>query len=116
MNISAAQARLHLRISSFSLPVTVLEGQEALSEPFDFQIEILVDRGFSVVDNLGLPGVVTIVGKDEIDPGLGHISTVSPIACALLTRMVGDLTIALMPGGEEELEVLSISYPPGERP
>lgn len=54
---------------------------------------------------------VTIVGKDEIDPGAGCISSDSPIGLALLGRKVGDLPVVHMPGGEEELEVLSISYP-----
>ncbi|HEY9163040.1 MAG TPA: transcription elongation factor GreB [Magnetovibrio sp.] len=54
---------------------------------------------------------VTLVGKDEIDPSAGLISSDSPIGKALLGRKVGDLPIVHMPGGEEELEVLAISYP-----
>lgn len=54
---------------------------------------------------------VTIVGKDEIDPSAGLISSDSPIGIALLGRKVGDLPIVHMPGGEEELEVLAISFP-----
>lgn len=54
---------------------------------------------------------VTIVGKDEIDPSAGRISSDSPIGIALLGRKVGDLPIVHMPGGEEELEVLAISFP-----
>ncbi len=54
---------------------------------------------------------VTIVGKDEIDPSAGRISVDSPIARALMTRRVGDLSMVDMPSGEEELEVLAISYP-----
>lgn len=61
----------------------------------------------------GSTKTITIVGKDEIDPGLGHISTDSPIARALMGRKVGDLPVAHMPGGEEELEILGISYPQG---
>jgi transcription elongation factor GreB len=54
---------------------------------------------------------VTIVGKDEIDPSAGRISSDSPIGIALLGRKVGDLPIVHIPGGEEELEVLAISFP-----
>lgn len=54
---------------------------------------------------------VTIVGRDEIDPGRGQISGDSPIGRALMGRGVGDLPLVVMPGGEEELEILSIAYP-----
>ena len=59
----------------------------------------------------GTKQTVTIVGADEIDPGQGCISPSSPIGRALLNRRVGDLPMAHMPGGEEELEVLKITYP-----
>ena len=54
---------------------------------------------------------VTIVGKDETDPSNGHISMDSPIARALLKKTVGQLAPVMTPGGEDELEVLEISYP-----
>ena len=75
MEVCAAQAQLHLHIGSLSLPVTALEGQEALSEPFKFQIEVLAQRGFSVTGNLGLPGVVTIGGKDGIKREVAGVVT-----------------------------------------
>ncbi|MBF0247703.1 MAG: transcription elongation factor GreB [Alphaproteobacteria bacterium] len=55
---------------------------------------------------------VTIVGRDETDPGRGLISMDSPIGRALLKRRVGDLVAVRTPGGEDELEILNISYPP----
>ena len=54
---------------------------------------------------------VTLVGSDETEPSQGRISTDSPIGTALLNKTVGDLVIVDTPGGEDELEVLSISYP-----
>ncbi|MEG3619909.1 transcription elongation factor GreB [Magnetovibrio sp. PR-2] len=54
---------------------------------------------------------VTIVGKDETDPANGHISMDSPIARAVLKKRVGDLAPVMTPGGEDELEILAISYP-----
>lgn len=54
---------------------------------------------------------VTIVGKDETDPSNGHISMDSPIARALLKKSVGQLAPVMTPGGEDELEILEISYP-----
>jgi len=54
---------------------------------------------------------VTIVGKDETDPSQGLISMDSPIGRALMKKSMGDLVNVLTPAGEEELEVMSISYP-----
>ncbi|PHS79457.1 MAG: transcription elongation factor GreB [Rhodospirillaceae bacterium] len=54
---------------------------------------------------------ITIVGKDETEPNLGRISLDSPVGRALMKKSVGDLVIVHTPAGEEELEVISISYP-----
>lgn len=54
---------------------------------------------------------VTIVGKDETEPSLGRISLDSPVGRALMQKSVGDLVMVQTPGGEEELEVIHISYP-----
>jgi transcription elongation factor GreB len=55
---------------------------------------------------------VTIVGIDELDPLKGKISWVSPVARALTKAREGDLVTLQTPLGAEELEVLSVSYPP----
>jgi transcription elongation factor GreB len=55
--------------------------------------------------------IVSIVGKDETEPSLGRISMDSPIGRALMNKAVGDLVNVHMPSGEEEIEVMSISYP-----
>jgi len=54
---------------------------------------------------------VTIIGKDETDPASGRISMDSPVGRALLKKAVGDLVMVTTPGGEEELEILAITYP-----
>ncbi|PCI40272.1 MAG: transcription elongation factor GreB [Rhodospirillaceae bacterium] len=54
---------------------------------------------------------ITIVGKDETEPNRGHISLDSPVGRALMKKSVGDLVMVHTPAKEEELEVLSISYP-----
>jgi transcription elongation factor GreB len=51
-----------------------------------------------------------IVGVDEADPGQGRIAFVAPLARALLGRHVGDVVTFSTPRGEEELEILTISY------
>jgi transcription elongation factor GreB len=52
-----------------------------------------------------------IVGVDEVDPAQGRISWVSPVAKALLKRRAGDTVTVRTPAGEEELEILEITYP-----
>lgn len=53
---------------------------------------------------------VSIVGVDEVDPGRGRVSWVSPIARALLRRQPGDSVRLATPGGAEEIEVLEVRY------
>jgi len=54
---------------------------------------------------------VTIVGVDEVDPGQGRVSWISPIARALLKARAGDRVLLRTPGGDEHIEVLEVSYP-----
>jgi transcription elongation factor GreB len=62
-------------------------------------------------DNKGAETTVTILGVDEADSARGQISWVSPIARALLKARVGDVVRLLVPGGVQELEILSVAYP-----
>ncbi len=55
---------------------------------------------------------VTIAGVDEARLDQGEISLVSPVARALLRAEVGDLVTVRKPGGQEEIEILAITYPP----
>lgn len=51
-----------------------------------------------------------IVGQDELDPSRGYISWISPLARALMGKATGDAVRVQTPGGEEEYEVLEVSY------
>ena len=51
-----------------------------------------------------------IVGPDETDASLGHISIDSPLARALLKKRVDDEVEATLPGGIESFAVLDVSY------
>lgn len=51
-----------------------------------------------------------IVGQDELDPGTGYISWISPLAKALLGKSEGSVIRVSTPGGEEEYEIVSVSY------
>jgi transcription elongation factor GreB len=58
----------------------------------------------------GAERTVTIVGADEVDPGRGRVSWISPIARALLKAREGEKVLLRTPGGEERLEILEVTY------
>lgn len=62
-------------------------------------------------DEQGQETTVTIMGVDEADSVRGQISWISPVARALIKARVGDVVRLAVPGGQQELEVLSVSYP-----
>ncbi|MDB5971780.1 MAG: greB [Hydrocarboniphaga sp.] len=51
-----------------------------------------------------------IVGPDEAGEGPGYISVDSPLARALLGKQEGEVFTVRLPGGETELEIISVSY------
>jgi transcription elongation factor GreB len=53
---------------------------------------------------------IRIVGVDEANPAGGLIAFVAPLARALLGRRAGDVVTPRTPGGEEDLQVLSVEY------
>jgi len=64
----------------------------------------------TVADESGSERTVSIVGVDEIDPGHGRVSWISPIATALLKGSVGDVVTMRTPRGTEQLEIIAIRY------
>ena len=64
----------------------------------------------TVRDEGGAERRYRLVGADEADPQRGDVSWLSPIARALLGTQVGDVVIARSPRGDEELEVVQVSY------
>jgi len=65
----------------------------------------------TIADEDNVERTLTIVGDDEQDAGAGRVGWSAPIARALRGSSVGDLRRVLLPGGEKEWEVLSITYP-----
>src|SRR6267143_142643 len=53
---------------------------------------------------------IRIVGVDEVDASRGRVSWVSPIARALLKARAGDSVTLRTPLGDEQLEILEVSY------
>lgn len=56
------------------------------------------------------PRQIDIVGVDEADATSGRIAFVAPLARALLGKRPGDVVTFRTPRGEEELEVVSVTY------
>lgn len=52
----------------------------------------------------------SIVGVDEYEPSLGHVSWTSPIGKALLGSSEGDQVSFNTPGGLSELEIIKVEY------
>ncbi len=63
-----------------------------------------------VADEDGVERTYAIVGIDESNPKLGHISWISPLGKALLKTKVGDSITVRMPKGEQDLEIRAIEY------
>ena len=51
-----------------------------------------------------------IVGKDELEPSLGYISWVSPLARAMLGKQIGDVVKVTTPASEEQYEIIAVQY------
>jgi transcription elongation factor GreB len=66
----------------------------------------------TVMNRQGEERTVTIVGMDEVDPGRGRVSWISPIAKALLKAREGDRVTLRTPGGIEELDIVDVRYAP----
>lgn len=58
----------------------------------------------------GEPRRYRIVGPDETDTATGAISVDSPLARALLKKGEGEVVEAQLPGGAQQIEILSIRY------
>ena len=54
---------------------------------------------------------VRIVGIDETDATKGYVSWISPMARALIKAREGDTVVLRTPVGNEQLEILEVTYP-----
>jgi transcription elongation factor GreB len=63
-----------------------------------------------VRESHGAESTYRIVGVDETDIDRNWVSWLSPIAKALLNNRVGQCVRFKFPSGEEELEILGVSY------
>jgi len=72
--------------------------------------QIFFGATVSYVDGAGAAHTIAIVGTDEVDPGRGHVSWISPIARALLKKREGDTATVHTPLGEQEIEIVEVRY------
>ena len=86
--------------------------QSAVVVPPPIVPEAGVRFGASVTvrDRSGGESRYRIVGVDETDIDRGWVSWISPIAKALLNARLGERVRFELPSGQEELEILSITY------
>ncbi len=61
-------------------------------------------------DQHGEEETYQIVGPDEAEPGQGRISSISPLAQALVNSRAGDSIRFKSPAGEQTLTVLAVHY------
>lgn len=61
-------------------------------------------------DQHGEEETYQIVGTDEADPGQGRISSISPLARALLNKKAGEAVRFQSPAGDQKLAILSVRY------
>jgi transcription elongation factor GreB len=64
----------------------------------------------TVRDRSGADSTYRIVGVDETDLDRNWVSWLSPIAKALMNARVGQRVKFKLPGGEDELEIVTVSY------
>lgn len=101
-SVAMKQRIFHLRAILESL-VVVPEG----ARPSE---EIRFGAFVTVRDGHGVESQFRIVGVDEIDIDRGWISWRSPIARALLNHKAGDRVVFQLPGGQEEVVIVRVSY------
>lgn len=72
--------------------------------------QIFFGATVTYVDGTGEAHTIAIVGMDEVDPGRGHVSWISPMARALLRKREGDTATVLTPLGEQQIEIVEVRY------
>ncbi len=104
------------RLREIDRRIRLLTGRLEIAEVVDPSVHHGSDQVFfgatvCYEDSKGQETTVTILGVDEAESARGEISWVSPVARALLKARVGDSVKLALPGGVQELSVLSVDYP-----
>lgn len=70
---------------------------------------VSIGSTFSVETEHGEKMTYNIVGSNEVDPGNGKISNVSPLGQAFLGHKVGDTVVITIPRGSTQAKIVSIN-------
>ena len=103
---AALQARIHELKARLAGAVLVDPSERRSSDEVRFGARVTVQGDGPQ------PRQIEIVGVDEADATSGRIAFVAPLARALLGKRPGDVVTFRTPRGEEELEVVSVTYAP----
>jgi transcription elongation factor GreB len=87
-----------------------LQSAEVVGPPGKPWDEVKFGATVTVRDRRGSESRYRIVGVDEADPNCDWVSWLSPIARALLNARLGQRVRFRFPDGEEELEIVGITY------
>jgi len=87
-----------------------LQSAEVVASPIVPEAGARFGASVTVRDRSGGESRCRIVGVDETDIDRGWVSWLSPIAKALLNARLGERVRFELPSGQEELEILSVSY------
>jgi len=87
-----------------------LQSAEVLAPPAGEPDTVRFGATVTVRDSTGEESTYRIVGVDETDFDRGWVSWQSPIARALLNARRGERVPFSFPSGEEELEIVVVSY------
>ena len=88
-----------------------LEGADVVDSAGRDSEQVFFGATVTVSSQAGGQRSFTIVGIDEADPARGRVSWISPIAKALIKAREGDTVTLRSPSGEEQLEILEVTYP-----
>lgn len=110
----AARARA---LNALAERIAELEGRlgsaELVTAPEVAPDEIRFGATVTVANAGGAERAYTIVGVDEANASEGRIAFIAPLARALLGKRVGDVAVVRTPHGDDELEILKLSYDRG---
>lgn len=84
-----------------------LDALEVVAPPARAEVVVFLSW-VRIEDAAGRMQLLRIVGQDETDAKLGHISWRSPVGRALLKRRVDDQVVVETPGGRVEWTVVEI--------
>lgn len=109
-----AEIDRHQALAALSARAAELESRLAVAELVDPASQQRDEARFGarvrVRTEAGEERHYQIVGVDEADVEAGRIAFLAPLARALLGKRAGDAAVVRAPHGNEELEVLEVSY------